>query len=66
MEEPNFQNQKQAEEHYKDEGWDIIHPKLTRDRENCKHIWEKVKENDYQCKKCLQGFIGIPGGVDNG
>jgi hypothetical protein len=55
-----FKSQKEAEKHYKEEGWDIIHPKLTVDRSKCNHIWEKIKKNDWQCKKCRQGFIGNP------
>ena len=61
-----FKSQEEAEKYYQKQGWDIIHPKLTRDRTKCKHIWEKIGENDYQCKKCLQGYIGIPEGVKNG
>ena len=52
--------QKEAEKYYKEQGWNIIHPKITIDRSNCKHKWEKIKENDYQCKICRQGYIGNP------
>ena len=55
-----FKNQKEAEKHWKKLGWDIIQPKLTVDRSKCRHEWIKIKENDYQCKKCRQGRLGSP------
>jgi len=51
-----------AEKYYEEQGWSILHPKLTRDRANCKHKWIKIKEGDWQCDKCLQGYLGNPNG----
>jgi len=42
---------------WKEEGWTIIEPKLVQDGK-CEHEWVKQGENDYKCKKCMQGFIG--------
>ena len=52
-----FKSQKTAEKYYREQGWDIIQPKLTKDRSKCKHQWQKIKENDYQCIKCNQGYL---------
>jgi len=52
--------QEKAEKYYKKQGWNIIYPTLTRDRANCKHEWEKIKKDDWQCQKCLQGYLGNP------
>lgn len=65
IEKPNESStQKEWEGYYKDTGWTVISPKSIVDRSKCEHVWEKVKENDYQCAKCLQGWLGsIPEGA---
>ncbi len=55
-------NEQEAQRYYKERGWDIINPKLTVDRSKCDHKWVKIKEGDWQCAKCRQGFIGDPNG----
>lgn len=60
---PNFDTQEEAEKYYEEEGWNIIHPKLVRDTSKCNHVWEKQADRDYQCGKCLQGYIGVPDGI---
>jgi len=53
-----FKSKKEAENYWRKLGWNIIQPELIIDRAKCKHKWVKIGENDYQCKKCRQGFIG--------
>jgi hypothetical protein len=59
MDEPKKDaSQEEWERFYKKQGWDILRPKLIVDRANCRHEWVKIKEGDWQCKKCRQGYLG--------
>lgn len=53
-----IEEQKEVENQLKEEGWDIIQPTLIRDTSKCKHDWEFVGNNEYQCKHCFKGHAG--------
>jgi len=60
------ENQDQAEEYYKERGWDILKQKVYRDGK-CLHknangvsAWVKRAEKDYQCVLCGRGYLGVP------